>query len=101
MSLGERLEMGGKIFLLLSTYLSRNLLTYQIKYYLEERSKMGEKFHPIVKDLYGKNLLTYLEKCHQIWKKDHKITIHRNPKNTPQKEITSNRSPRTSRRTLY
>ena len=32
---------------------------------------------------------------------DHKHEIHRIPTNTPQKVITSNRSPRTSRRTLY
>ena len=31
----------------------------------------------------------------------HKSTIHRISANTPQKSITSNRSPRTSRRTLY
>ena len=32
---------------------------------------------------------------------DHKLTIHRISTNTPQKEITSNRSPRRPRRTLY
>ena len=32
---------------------------------------------------------------------DHKSTIHQILANTPQKSITSNRSPRTSRRTLY
>jgi hypothetical protein len=32
---------------------------------------------------------------------DHELTIHRIPTNTPQKVITSNRSPRTPRRTLY
>ena len=32
---------------------------------------------------------------------DHKLELHRIPTNTPQKVITSNRSPRTSRRTLY
>ena len=32
---------------------------------------------------------------------DHKLAIHRIPTNTAQKVITSNRSPRTSRITLY
>src|SRR5215216_5939671 len=32
---------------------------------------------------------------------DHKPTIHRISTNTPQKNVTSNRSPRISRRTLY
>ena len=32
---------------------------------------------------------------------DHKSKIHRISANTPQKSITSNRSPRTSRRTSY
>ena len=31
----------------------------------------------------------------------HKLTIHRISANTPQKSITSNRTPRTSRRTFY
>ena len=36
-----------------------------------------------------------------IDKTDHKLAIHRIPANIPQKVITSNRSLRTSRRTLY
>lgn len=36
-----------------------------------------------------------------IDRSDHKLTIHWIPTNTPQKVITSNTSPRTSRRTLY
>ena len=36
-----------------------------------------------------------------IDKLDHKSTIHQISANTPQKNITLNRSPRTSRRTLY
>ena len=32
---------------------------------------------------------------------DHKLKIHQIPTNTPQNMITLNRSPRTSRRTLY